>query len=542
MALQIRRGTEAQRGAMGSPLAQGELIYTTDQKDLWVGDGVTLGGTQIAPIKSITSASRGRLVGDVALTTDDIGQGSTNTYYTSNQAKVDAAAALVAGNATNSGITFSYNPSTHVINATVAGGTLTRVQDDANPALGGSLSLNSYDIDGTGNINITGNFTNSGTITASGIATFKNKLRIDGSNIGIVSGQNTVFFQNTRLEVISDISDTDAGIDIHGATNGNYTSTAIVLATSRGTVASPTIVQTGDALSGVASSTYNGSTYVNGAVLGFLVDSGTVTPGAASVPTKFNLVTTNGANSFVQTVSSGLYTQISADGLLTAPQIKSINSIQVSSSGGAISSATTFTTITGTSVSVAATYNNLVQSATSGSGFGAVFSVTKTGSGTSYNGATTITMVRPGIGYNIGDTVTIPGTLLGGTSTANDLTFTLSTYVVSGVGYSTGSGGAVTQATSKSTGVTLNKPTGTITMNNESLAAGAVATFTFTNGNLNGNDMVVINHKSGGTLGAYGFAVTPSLGSCTVYVRNNTGGSLAEAIVLQFAVIKSAVA
>jgi hypothetical protein len=51
-----------------------------------------------------------------------------------------------------------------------------------------------------------------------------------------------------------------------------------------------------------------------------------------------------------------------------------------------------------------------------------------------------------------------------------------------------------------------------------------------------------INHNSVGTLGAYGFAVTTANGSATIYVRNNSAGSLSEAIVLQFAVIKSATA
>jgi hypothetical protein len=44
-----------------------------------------------------------------------------------------------------------------------------------------------------------------------------------------------------------------------------------------------------------------------------------------------------------------------------------------------------------------------------------------------------------------------------------------STSATAGVGYGTGAGGAVTQATSKSTGVTLDKVCGEITMNNATL-------------------------------------------------------------------------
>lgn len=46
MAFQIRRGTNAQRLTI-IPL-QGELIYTTDTKALYVGDGTTVGGTTVS--------------------------------------------------------------------------------------------------------------------------------------------------------------------------------------------------------------------------------------------------------------------------------------------------------------------------------------------------------------------------------------------------------------------------------------------------------------------------------------------------------------
>lgn len=54
-----------------------------------------------------------------------------------------------------------------------------------------------------------------------------------------------------------------------------------------------------------------------------------------------------------------------------------------------------------------------------------------------------------------------------------------------GLGYGTGAGGTVTQATSKSTAVTLNKPCGQITMNNAALAAGATVSFFMYNNTFN---------------------------------------------------------
>lgn len=66
-----------------------------------------------------------------------------------------------------------------------------------------------------------------------------------------------------------------------------------------------------------------------------------------------------------------------------------------------------------------------------------------------------------------------------------------------GIGYATGAGGAVTQITSRATGVTLSKMSGTITTINTSLAALAVATFTVTNTLVAIGDVVVVSQQSG---------------------------------------------
>lgn len=112
-----------------------------------------------------------------------------------------------------------------------------------------------------------------------------------------------------------------------------------------------------------------------------------------------------------------------------------------------------------------------------------------------------------------------------------------------GIGYATGAGGAVTQATNKSTGVTLNKITGAITLNNAALAAGAEATFTVTNSTVAGTDVAIVNHSSAGTSGAY-MVQASNFGSGTfdITVTNLSAGSLSEAIVLNFAVLKGVAA
>ncbi len=108
-------------------------------------------------------------------------------------------------------------------------------------------------------------------------------------------------------------------------------------------------------------------------------------------------------------------------------------------------------------------------------------------------------------------------------------------------GYASG-GGAVTQLTGKGTGVTLNTPCGTIVMMSTALAAATITSFIVTNSLATSTDLIYAQHESVGTLGAY--QVTPNTyaqSSFKISVRNNTAGSLAEAIKLRFTLIKGVV-
>ena len=109
-------------------------------------------------------------------------------------------------------------------------------------------------------------------------------------------------------------------------------------------------------------------------------------------------------------------------------------------------------------------------------------------------------------------------------------------------GYVTGEGGAVTQATSKSTAVTLNKKCGTVTLNNAALGNHTVVSFTLTNSTIAATDIVVLNHSSVGTAGGYSLNAQAAAGSASINVTNISGGSLSEAIVIRFAVIKAVTA
>lgn len=111
-----------------------------------------------------------------------------------------------------------------------------------------------------------------------------------------------------------------------------------------------------------------------------------------------------------------------------------------------------------------------------------------------------------------------------------------------GIGYATGAGGTVTQATSKATGVTLNKICGDITLNAASLAAATIVSFVVTNTTVAATDQIILNHVSVGTFGAYMLNARAAAGSFTIDIRNNTAGALAEAIVIRYTVIKNVTA
>ena len=114
-------------------------------------------------------------------------------------------------------------------------------------------------------------------------------------------------------------------------------------------------------------------------------------------------------------------------------------------------------------------------------------------------------------------------------------------YASAEIGYAASAQGTVTQATSKSTGVTLNKSMGRITMNNASLAGGAAVTFTLTNSLISANDVVMVSVSGGGTAGAYWpYVSSQTSGSAVIGLWNSTGGALAEAVIINFAIIHGA--
>ena len=106
------------------------------------------------------------------------------------------------------------------------------------------------------------------------------------------------------------------------------------------------------------------------------------------------------------------------------------------------------------------------------------------------------------------------------------------------LGYTAAAQGAVTQLTSKSTAVTLNKSAGRITLNAASLGATTNVSFTLNNNLISTNDVLILNVAAGATAASYNLWVDSlSAGSAGITLRNTTAGALAEAVVINFALI-----
>ena len=314
MALRIRRGTNAQR--TGKTFELGELVYTTDSQQLFVGDGVTAGGV---PAVGTNVAGYGLAYDNITnqltvsgLTADDVEGGINNKYFSTELAVDAVGAALVAGNATNVGITFTYaqtQDDAGRINATVEfdGIGITDVVNDTSPQLGGELDLNNFDISGPGNIDVTGDITASGTLTAAEYGD------VNAKKIAItdIPGQANASFKLTTN--VGGLNGSDFFV-INTHHNDAEPITAL-FTRSKGTSSLPTTLTNGDGIFnfGFVGTTSDGTPGVS-AGIGASV-GGTV--GAGILPGKLEFYTATAAGAFTPKLIIG------PDGLQTviAPEL-----------------------------------------------------------------------------------------------------------------------------------------------------------------------------------------------------------------------------
>jgi hypothetical protein len=141
------------------------------------------------------------------------------------------------------------------------------------------------------------------------------------------------------------------------------------------------------------------------------------------------------------------------------------------------------------------------------------------------------------LGNATANNITITNNVIGNLTTTGSIRSSGS----GGVGYTVGAGGTITQLSNKTTPVTLNTVTGQITINNQNLAAAGTASFVLNSTAIANTDVMIINHVSGGTIGAYAFNAACNSGNAIISITNRSAGALAEAPVIRFAVIKGSI-
>lgn len=142
------------------------------------------------------------------------------------------------------------------------------------------------------------------------------------------------------------------------------------------------------------------------------------------------------------------------------------------------------------------------------------------------------------------DAGAIDGTTIGASSASTVKGTTIE--ATTSIGYATGTGGTVTQTTSRTTGVTLNKICGEIVLVAAGITGHEADEFTLTNSTIGANDVVVVCIKSGAAGATRKYyhtqVVAVAAGSCVISVGNIDNNAIgSESPVLSFAVIKGVV-
>jgi len=246
MSLRIRRGTDAQRAT--TSLDMGEVVYTTDTKQLYVGNGIDNGGVPIIRLGT------GLAWADVACTT------------------------------------------------IIATGAALQVSADATPSLGGNLNLNSKTITGTGTIDITGNVkgttltgnltTTTGTTIINGTTRAATLSRITLDTNGSITSPAILVDSASVTFVTNTFSATSPYINFYVASSLSDQTGSIGLIRSRGTTISPSAVVNGDEIGSIVASGFSGSQFTFSTDIVAVVD-GTVSAGV--VPSRLDLKVSNTA-------------------------------------------------------------------------------------------------------------------------------------------------------------------------------------------------------------------------------------------------------
>jgi hypothetical protein len=112
-----------------------------------------------------------------------------------------------------------------------------------------------------------------------------------------------------------------------------------------------------------------------------------------------------------------------------------------------------------------------------------------------------------------------------------------------GIGYGVGAGGSGAQGASKSDPVTINRPSGRITLSSQSIPAGGTFNFTLNNSTIGAEDTLSLS-TTGGISDAknlFVWAYIAGAGQAVICGKNNSAAALADVgTAINFNVIKGA--
>jgi hypothetical protein len=462
------------------------------------------------------------------------------------------------------GISLSGSNGNVTVSTTVTGGTVTGVTVAST-----TLTVTGSPITTTGTItinlpstitvtgNITGgNLTTGGRVIATGNVTGGN---LTTAGVLSVTGNANTGNLGTTTAIIStgNITTINSGLLQNGNSNITITANGNVSITAAGGTTELVVTSTGANIAGTFNVTGNANVG-NLGTAGLVVATGNVTGGnlvtggALSVTGNANTGNLGTATAIITTgnittVNSGLLQNGNSNITITAN-----GNVSITASGG-----TPELVVTSTGANIAGTFN--VTGNTDVGNLGTATAIITTGnittinSGLLQNGTSNIAITNNGnvsitasggtpelvvtsTGANITGTLSVTGnTDVGNLTTAGSI---LSNGIL-GIGYTTGSGGTITQLTSRTTGVTINKISGSITL---FTAAGvsAYTSFTVTNSTVAATDTIIVNQKSG-TDRYEAFVSNTAAGSFAITFSDRTG-TTNEAPVFNFAVIKAVAA
>ncbi len=291
MAFKIRRGTNAQR-LLITP-AEGELIYTTDTKKLFTGDGTTLGGVAVDTGTVAFSGIASDVTPDVDSTRDIGATGNRwaegwfdNVYGAFTGALTGNVTGNLSGNVTGN----------------VTGNLIGNVSGDVTGDLNGSVFAD----DSTAMLDaiqkrITADvYSSAGTLLLS-----TNPATNVVSNGDVVITDNVVTLLNGLDKILIGTNNsalgvgikikapvlTNKSIEINSLTNG-INGDSFDIQVSRGTLSVPTSVQQGDPLYTIVAKGYDGTDYRFSSAISFDIDPDTTNPvGPGATPGKISFGT-----------------------------------------------------------------------------------------------------------------------------------------------------------------------------------------------------------------------------------------------------------